>query len=291
MARMRDDKDEAGPSAGPFEPVSTYVAALGESPVWCPDTTSVWWVDCVNRMLVNTRPQDATRTWPTPETIGFVALAFGRVLVGLETGLFAFDPRSGRFGKVLALEDREVRFNDAATGAGHLWATTMDRGVERPIGSVLRIGPDFTARTCFAGFRRGNGLAVDPVRSRLYVSDSHPDVADIRFAPIDPATGDLGDLQPFVPGSARPGRPDGAALDGEGNYWIARVDAGLVDVMSPGGALVAGIPVPVPEPTKIAFGGPDGRTLFLTSKAKGPWGGTLLAARLTDDRSISGITQ
>lgn len=280
MAAGQDRTGEGAHAAGRFERVSTYVAVLGESPAWCPDTETVWWVDCGNRMLVNTRPDGETRTWPTPETIGFIALAFGRVLAGLETGLFAFDPASGRFEKVLSLDDREVRFNDAATGAGHLWATTMDRGTERPNGAVLRIGPDFTAATCFAGFRRGNGLAVDPARSRLYVSDSHPDVADIRIAPIDPATGDVGDLRPFATGPARPGRPDGAALDEAGNYWIARVDAGLVDVMRPDGAVAAGVPVPVPEPTKIAFGGPGMRTLFLTSKAKGPWGGALLAARL-----------
>ena len=51
--------------------------------------------------------------------------------------------------------------------------------------------------------------------------------------------------------------------------------------MNPDGALVAGIPVPVPEPTKIAFGGPGMRTLFLTSKAGGSLGGALLATPLT----------
>lgn len=281
VSRRRDEKGDGARVAGRFEPVSTYVAVLGESPVWCPDTESVWWVDCAGRMLVNTRTEGATRTWPTPETIGFVALAFGHVLAGLETGLFVFDPGAGRFQRVLALDDREVRFNDAATGMGHLWATTMDRGAERPNGSVLRIGPDFRPHACLDGFRRGNGLAVDPARSRLYVSDSHPDRAAIGVAPIDPATGDVGELRPFGTGASRPGRPDGAALDGQGNYWIARVDAGLVDVMSPGGAILAGIPVPVPEPTKVAFGGADMRRLFLTSKAKGRWGGALLSARLT----------
>jgi sugar lactone lactonase YvrE len=50
--------------------------------------------------------------------------------------------------------------------------------------------------------------------------------------------------------------------------------------MSPDGAMMAAISVPVPEPTKLAFGGSDGRTIFLTSKAKGPLGGMLLSARL-----------
>ncbi len=270
------------PGFEPFSPVSPYRAELGESPVWCPDSASLWWVDCAGRKLINTRLDSSEDIWSTPEIVGFVALAFGKVLVGLETGLFAFDRSAGSFEKVMALEGNNVRFNDAATGCGYLWASTMDAGLEEPIGSVLRVGPDFSALRCLTGYRRANGLAADPVRSALYVSDSHPARASIEVARLDATTYQLTGIAPFGGGPKRPGRPDGAALDASGNYWIARVDAGLIDVMTPGGELLAAIPVPVPEPTKIAFGGPDLRTLFVTSKAKGTLGGRLLSARLDD---------
>ena len=287
MAEAQGRLDGASLTAGTFQPISPYRAALGESPVWCVESRSVWWVNCEGRRLINTVPGGATRTWPTPETIGFVAPAFGHVLVGLETGLFIFNPAMESFEKVLDLEDREVRFNDAAVGAGYLWASTMDRGVEQPNGSVLRIGPDFTPYTCLAGFRRANGLAVDAARRRLYVSDSHPERASIAVATLDAGTTDILRIEPFAEGPPRPGRPDGAALDADGNYWIARVDAGLVDVMALDGRVVSSLVVPVPEPTKIAFGGPDMRSLFLTSKEKGALGGRLLAARLADTRRFA----
>jgi sugar lactone lactonase YvrE len=222
--------------------------------------------------LINTRPGGPETVWKTPEIVDFVALAFDKILVGLETGLFAFDPASERFEKLLGLDDPGVRFNDAAIGLGYLWASTMDIGVEEPAGAVLRIGPDMKAGRCLDGYRRANGLAVDTKRHRLFVSDSHPERAGIEVAALDPDTKAIICIDPFGGGPARPGRPDGAALDADNNYWIARIDAGLVDVMSPDGAIMAAISVPVPEPTKLAFGGSDGRTIFLTSKAKGPLG-------------------
>src|SRR5690606_22038884 len=117
---------------------------------------------------------------------------------------------------------------------------------------------------------------------RLYVSDSHPERASLEVATLGPDTMDIVRIVPFCSGPPRPGRPDGAALDAAGNYWITRVDAGLIDVISPDGRLTGSVPVPVPEPTKITFGGRDGRTLFLTSKAAGALGGTLLSARIRE---------
>src|SRR5690606_19788968 len=174
---------EASPT-GAFSLVSAYRAQLGESPAWCPHTQSLWWVDCAFKALVNTRLDGTETVWPAPQTIGFIVLAFGKVLAGLETGLFAFDPPTGRFEQVLALDTPALRFNDAAVGLGHIWASTMDRNVEQPIGGVLRIGPDFMSFRCLEGYRRPNGLAVDPARLRLYVSDSHPRAAGIAVVSL-----------------------------------------------------------------------------------------------------------
>ena len=97
---------------GAFSLVSAYRAQLGESPVWCPDTQSLWWVDCASKALINTRLDGTEAVWPAPETIGFVVLAFGKILAGLETGLFAFDPITGRFEQVMALDAPALRFHD-----------------------------------------------------------------------------------------------------------------------------------------------------------------------------------
>jgi sugar lactone lactonase YvrE len=62
-----------------------------------------------------------------------------------------------------------------------------------------------------------------------------------------------------------PGRPDGAALDSEGGYWICANDAGLVHRFTPDGRLERSLPVPVSKPSMCSFGGPALDCLFITS--------------------------
>ena len=73
----------------------------------------------------------------------------------------------------------------------------------------------------------------------------------------------------FARFGAELGRPDGAALDAADHYWIAGNDAWAVHRFAPSGALAQSIAMPVQKPSKPAFGGPDLRTLYVTSIAKG----------------------
>jgi sugar lactone lactonase YvrE len=61
------------------------------------------------------------------------------------------------------------------------------------------------------------------------------------------------------------GRPDGAAMDREGCYWSAGVSAGCVNRISPEGEILARYELPLAAPTMPCFGGPDYKTLFVTS--------------------------
>lgn len=65
------------------------------------------------------------------------------------------------------------------------------------------------------------------------------------------------------------GRPDGCAIDVQGNYWVAMYEGGCVLKLSPQGALLASIPTPLLCPTMPCFGGADLQTLYLTSASKG----------------------
>jgi sugar lactone lactonase YvrE len=62
-----------------------------------------------------------------------------------------------------------------------------------------------------------------------------------------------------------PGRPDGAAVDAEGCYWVCGNDAGLVHRFTPAGKLDLSLAVPVKKPAMCAFGGAQLDTLFVTS--------------------------
>ena len=74
---------------------------------------------------------------------------------------------------------------------------------------------------------------------------------------------------PAYQGSTQRRRPDGAAVDAEGNYWVAMFEGGRIVCLSPTGELLREVRLPVRCPTSVCFGGPDLRTLYVTSASHG----------------------
>ncbi|HZP20241.1 MAG TPA: SMP-30/gluconolactonase/LRE family protein, partial [Bauldia sp.] len=64
------------------------------------------------------------------------------------------------------------------------------------------------------------------------------------------------------------GGPDGSAMDSAGYLWNARYGGGCIVRVAPDGRLDRVIEMPVDNVTTCTFGGPDLRTLYVTS-AKG----------------------
>ena len=57
--------------------------------------------------------------------------------------------------------------------------------------------------------------------------------------------------------------------DSEGNLYVTRYGKGTIAVLSPAGQLQEEIPLQGKNPTNIAFGGPEGRTAFVTVGDRG----------------------
>ncbi|MET0311008.1 MAG: SMP-30/gluconolactonase/LRE family protein, partial [Burkholderiaceae bacterium] len=110
-----------------------------------------------------------------------------------------------------------------------------------------------------------NGLAFSPDGRTMYLSDSHPKVQTVWAFDYDTATGTPSNRRVFVDMHPLPGRPDGAAVDADGCYWICGNDAGLVHRFTPDGELDRSLAVPVKKPAMCAFGGPQLDTLYVTS--------------------------
>ena len=55
-------------------------------------------------------------------------------------------------------------------------------------------------------------------------------------------------------------------MDKTGHYWIAMQEGAQVVRLSPTGEMVDRLEAPVGCPTDVCFGGPDGATLYLTSR-------------------------
>jgi sugar lactone lactonase YvrE len=99
----------------------------------------------------------------------------------------------------------------------------------------------------------------------MYLSDSHPNRQVVWAFDYDIASGTPHNRRVFIDMHNHPGRPDGAAVDADGCYWICGNDAGLVHRFTPAGRLDRSIAIPATKPAMCSFGGPGLDTLFVTS--------------------------
>jgi sugar lactone lactonase YvrE len=76
-------------------------------------------------------------------------------------------------------------------------------------------------------------------------------------------------FEPSAANGGYKGRPDGAAVDVQGNYYAAMFEGRRVCKFSPDGRLLAEIETPAQCPTMPCFGGEDLKTLFITTARHG----------------------
>lgn len=174
--------------------------------------------------------------------------------------------------------------NDLAIdGRGRIYFTSRPstRGVPNPyVNAVYRIDPDLTLHQILREpqIQMPNGIDLSPDQRLLYLIESHPGegmnrhIKEYDLAP-DGTVSDRRILYDFHPGRSG----DGLALDVEGNLYVAaglhrtRGSAETLDtrpgihVISPEGRLLAYSPTPTDTVTNCAFGGPERRTLYITS--------------------------
>jgi sugar lactone lactonase YvrE len=171
-----------------------------------------------------------------------------------------------------------MRFNDGKCDAqGRFWAGAMYEPRTEAIAAmfVLTKGKVHTAwgPESGLGVKVSNGLVFDSARGLVYQSDTPNHIA-YRF-PFDAANGNVGERETFFTRDAdktKPdyaGRPDGAAIDLDGNYWSAQYEGGRVECYSPDGTLRQTILVPAKRTTMVAFGGTDFKTMYITTAREG----------------------
>lgn len=247
-------------------------AATGESPVWCPEEEVLYWVDIPACKLHRFAPASGeNRTFDMPAPIGCLALRrSGGLVVALQSGLFGFDPASGQLEALAGApyDAPTARFNDGRCDRrGRFWVTTMldPPAPEAKGGRLYRYDANLRAHAMVSGLVVGNGLAFSPDGRTLYQSDSHISVQTIWAWDLDPADGAISNRRVFATTHQVAGRPDGAAVDADGCYWIAANDGGQLIRYTPQGQIDRTIRLPVRRPTMLAFGGRELDVIFVTS--------------------------
>lgn len=249
--------------------------SVGESPVWRAGEGALYWVDIPARRLLRWHAgSGAVTAWTLPEMGACIAPVGGSGWIcGMETGVFHLElPPGGGAAEARRLAPVQharagMRFNDGRCDRqGRFRAGTMlmDMGVGARAGRLYGLG-DHGLRELQDGFMTPNGMAFSPEGRTMYLSDSHPQVRTVWACDYDLATGTPGPRRVFADFALIPGRPDGAAVDADGGYWVCGNDAGLVHRFTPEGRLDQSLPVPVKKPAMCAFGGAGMDTLFVTS--------------------------
>lgn len=248
--------------------VATIGATLGEGPVWTAGDAALWFVDikapAVHRFVPATGD---LQSWPAPAQVGWVwPDSDGGMIAGLQTGLSRFDPATGAFDPIAAVEPALPgnRLNDATTGPdGRLWFGSMDDAEAAESGHIYRADGRGIARVV-SGISITNGPALNAEGNLLY----HNDTLGRRvFVSTVGDDGALHDTRMFA--EIDRGYPDGPTVDADGGVWVALYGGWGVRHYAPDGGLIETIPFPVANVTKIAFGGPDLRTAYATTATKG----------------------
>lgn len=244
---------------------------LGEGLIWSIDDQSLWWINCEQPAEILRWSPDAgtTRRWPLPKRIGgFVHKAGGGLLVALSDGIYDFDPETNALALHAAspLPDHIKLHECHCDRQGRFWVGAYDHHYpadrDAAGGSFFRLDGDLLI-PMIDGIAVANGLAFSPDGSILYAASSP--ARTVWAFDLDPSSGAISNRRVFVELEAGFGHIDGATVDADGGYWMTCVGASALRRYTPDGALDREITLPFPNPTKVAFGGRDLATLFITS--------------------------
>lgn len=243
-------------------------ASLGEGPVWIAGELAVWFTDINANQIHRLGTISGEQTsWATPPQPSFILpKTSGGFIVGLKQGLHDFNPVSGTFLLRQAVDEDQPgnRLNDGHIDRyGRLWFGTMDDAHKAPTGSLFRYDKRGLEKID-PGYRITNGPATSPDGRTLYHTDT---IGKIIYAFDIDDNGNASGKRVFA--RIGHGNPDGPVVDAEGCVWSALYGGWGLNRYAPSGELLSFHEVPCANVTKAAFGGPDLKTLYVTTARQG----------------------
>ncbi|WP_229493526.1 SMP-30/gluconolactonase/LRE family protein [Massilia arenae] len=261
-----------------FEVVHDAPMLVGESAIWHEVESALYWVDIegytVNRLHAASGKFTSWKMGSNPSALAIDDNNF--LVVATRHGLLRLNTTDGSEKPITdaPYDPSKVRFNDGRVDpAGRFWIGTMYEPRDQPAAEMYVLDKDQLRQAWSGGMTNSNGLAWSLDGRTMYHADTTTHRIDCYD--FDPATGEQSNRRTIVTfpsdksAADYGGRPDGATMDSEGMYWVAMFEGARILRIAPNGEIVREIKLPVKCPTSVAFGGPDLRTLYITSASHG----------------------
>jgi sugar lactone lactonase YvrE len=256
-----------------MQPLVKLSMQLGECPRWNSQDQAWYWVDILGNTLYrfhcNTDKLEQRVFDFQPACFAFTEA--NSILLSSSSGVYLLEDFNGEL-ELLCNPETHIpgnRFNDGtSTPDGDFIVGSIGDG-QSPTGISYRFyweNNTLQYQEIESGYTIINGQGFSPDGQYYYVTDT-PE--QIIYRQRYNATEKTLSAKEVFYRCNQDEYPDGAAIDSEGNYWVAMYGAAKIAVISPNGEKIKDIALPVSQPTMIAFGGDDLSQALITTAAQG----------------------
>ena len=251
------------------EQFTTPCTFHGEGPFWDTEHGNLLLVDMLAGALVEVDAEGGTRR----HEVGGVAAAIRARRAG--GYVLATENRFVLLGPELTPQellppvftDPKIRMNDGGCDPqGRFYIGTMAYDETPEAGTLYRLDSDGSVQITLRQVTISNGLQWNRAGDTVFYDDTPTGRVD--SFDFDPASAAFTNRRIFTQVSGG-GNPDGMAIDEEDGIWIALWGGSAVHRYDRTGRLDLVVELPVSNVTACTFGGPDLRTLFITTSRQG----------------------
>ncbi len=242
---------------------------LGEGTLWDENQGRLWWVDIYGKQLLCYNPQTRSHTsYALPEVVGTVVMGDDeRPLLAQGCNVASFDTATKALIPFAAVEPRTNthRLNDGKCDPwGRLWVGSMVEDGEPGTASLFCVSADGRVVPLLTGVTISNGL-VWANDGRLFYYIDTPTQQVVAFdCDLERLT--LTNRRVVFEFPSELGSPDGMTIDAEGQLWVALFGGRSVVRLDPNRRELTGrVHVGAKNVTSCAFGGPNLRTLYIST--------------------------
>ncbi|CAN7329230.1 IclR family transcriptional regulator domain-containing protein [Bosea sp. LjRoot237] len=270
VKRHGSTRPRARADGGQVPLASSGRSFLGKSPSWDTATGSLLWLDALAPAIMRSRvdePAAPSRSEVmaqfTSPAMALTSIGEGRWFVATEKGAMTVD-RKARLTDLRPALSQELLAGITCAchgpdgliwlGVGETSAPQSRPGLYRLVDGAPVLEVDLPAAP--------TDILIDATGRQLYVALREAGHI-IRFA-VGPGNR-LGRLELVARVDALHGRPMALALEEPGHLWVALWDGWSLARLQRDGSDMRLLSLPVPRPTGLTFGGPDGDQLYVTS--------------------------